>query len=182
MSNAYFRNSDPLTVGSNINGPQVQFEYAGRMIQIPVPNGVSPIVAANDYIRALRGGFGGQAGFNPDDVQPSENPDLLENTEPSTGDDSPSDMTDLDKSSDVPADAVTYSGSLPSNYGSGWSPDGINTVKGYQPVSALPVLIVPEQATGNSIPTLSGFFQGDIDIPRLRLRRGVAGLGLMRGG
>lgn len=180
MSNAYFRNSDSLTVGSNVNGPQVQFEYAGRLIQIPVPPGVDPLVAVNDYVRALRGGFGSSAGFDRDDLQPSQHPDNLDDANPSSGDDAPTDSELLNNASVQPNDP-NY-GNQPSQYGSSWTPDGVNTVKGYQPRDSVPVLQIPQENTGVSIPVLEGFFQGTIpSLPKLRLRRQLAGTGMMRG-
>lgn len=182
MSNAYFRNADALTVGSNINGPQVLFEYAGRQVQIPIPPGVDPIVAVNDYIRALQGGFGGQAGFAKDDLQQTEHPDDVQKVDPSSEDAVPADMENLDRSSIFPEDESNASGSMYNNFGSGWSPDGVNTIYGYQPMSAIPVLRVEPQQSGVEIPTLSGFWQGDLKLPQLRIRRReFAGLGLGRG-
>lgn len=181
MSNAYFSNSDSLTVGSNINGPQVLFEYAGRQIQIPIPPGMDPIVAVNNYIAALRGGFGGGDPNRIDDLQGTENPDNLVNIEPSSNDDSPLDMTELDAVSVVPENDAAYNGSIGNNFASGWNVDGVNTIKGYQPYSTIPVLTAPE-TPGFQIPSLEGFFQGTIELPRLRIRRKeFAGTGLLRG-
>lgn len=178
MANAYFRSMEGLTSGENINGPQVQFEYAGRLVQIPVPEGTSPIVAANDYIRALRGGFGGQGAFDPvveadASAQTTDNPDDLIKIVPASGDDVPQDVLDneLNESNISP---ITETNAL-----SDWNVDGINSIKGHNPGSHVPVLIAPE--TGVSVPTLEGFFQGVSrqasgisGLPQLFLRRGLS--------
>lgn len=181
MANAYFRNMEGLTAGENINGPQVQFKYAGRLVQIPVPDGVSPIVAANDYIRALRGGFGNTGVSDPQDEfgdnQLTDNPDDLIQVVPANDDDVPSDVVaDALNESNESANAFT-------NAVSDWNVDGINSIKGYQPGSHVPVLTVADQ--GIDLPVLEGFFQGVSrtasgisGLPQLFIRRGfVTGTG-----
>jgi hypothetical protein len=193
MANAYnglYPAKDELTIGTiGSSGPaQVLFDWAGRKIQLTVPPGQSPIQTVNDYLDGLTKGPASIAGhgeysfagnIGEGEAQPSNDPDRLSETVNPTQDDSPTDMNLLSKASvnETPEDITPQLGNNPT-YMAPWTPDGINTIKGYQPGAGVPVLTYKSIAP--SIPLLQGFLQGvgrvgsDIAaLPVLRLRRGL---------
>lgn len=198
MANAYnglYPSKDELTVGSNIAGAQVAFQWAGRTIQLQVPAGMNPISVVNKYLDGLTTPakypgteFSSGHSFATQGLQPTDDPDNLELMTPPVTTPAPADMTllDMDTANEMPADVPYVAGSVTNNYGSTWTPDGINTIKGYQPRSAVPVLAYKD--TGVDVPILQGFMQGTArigsalaELPVLRIRRGFASSGILGG-
>lgn len=201
MANAYnglYPAQEDLTVGQNIAGAQVSFQWAGRTIQLPVPAGSSPISVVNAYLDALKSGFGASATVAQEvssghdyALQPAEDPDNLEHIDAPSLDPIPEEAVVINTitANENPQDSNYVSGSQPSNFGSTWTPDGVNTIRGYQPVSSIPVLA--SKAVSVQIPSLEGFFQGTVriggalaELPLLRKRRGFvsASTGMLTGG
>lgn len=198
MANAYngtYPSAESLTVGSNIAGAQVQFQWAGRTIQLSVPAGENPISVVNKYLDGLTTPakypateFSSGHSFGSQDLEPVEDPDDLELMTALTTDEVPEDSIIIDTitTNENPQDTRFVAGSISTNFGSTWTPDGINTIKGYQPRSNVPVLAYNPVAA--DIPILQGFMQGTArigsalaELPVLRIRRGFASSGLLSG-
>ena len=171
MANAYFQSdSENIYVGSNNLGAQVVFEYAGNRLQLPVPDGMNPTAVANEYIRSLS--TTPKRMWSTDEWGEYEPPlpDSLELVNPPSTDSSPAGDVELDKVSPTPGNDGAYHGSQPNLYGSNWTPDGVNTIEGYQPNSSIPILTDSRASNAVlSIPSLNVNVPGVEDLPQLRL-------------
>lgn len=176
MANAYFKDNTGVWAGSNAQGALVQFEYSGKIVQVSVPDGRDPLEVANAYIENLKSPKSMWTTDEWGDYQPRV-PDYSPDANPPSGDSSPDDMIELDKIVTTPDNDGQYSGNTPSNFGSTWTPDGINIIEGYQPYSSIPVLSVLSPASAAiSVPMLETplhkFMDGSNEnaIPVLRIR------------